>query len=79
MLSSTGTTPAISERRWLTRRQAADYLGVNPRTIDRAAKAGQLRVHRPSPRIVRYTVADLDDYMEQGAAGPRQTARLLQP
>lgn len=38
-------------KRWLTRRQAADLLGISPRQIDAYADAGKLaRYYLPTPR-----------------------------
>jgi len=57
--------PAVPEtKKWLTRRQAADLLGISPRQLDAYAETGKLpryylppvrstagRTPRPSPRF----------------------------
>ncbi len=48
-------------RRWLTRAEAAAYMGVSPRTIDRWANARLITRHRVAGvRSVRYSQAELD-------------------
>jgi hypothetical protein len=61
----TAYDPAVPEtKRWLTRRQAADLLGISPRQLDAYAETGKLpryylppvrptagRTPRPSPRF----------------------------
>ena len=45
--------------RWLTRRDAADYLRVSERNVDRFIRAGRLPSYRLNGRI-RLSVGDLD-------------------
>lgn len=56
------TAPA---RRWLSRGQAADHLGVSPSTVDRLVTAGKLRRYKiQGGNIARYDLADLDAVMQ---------------
>lgn len=60
-MNSTTTTPSP----WLDRQAAADYLGVNVDTLAQMAHRNSgPRYSRPSKRIVRYHVADLDAWLE---------------
>lgn len=53
------TSPA--ETPWLNRQEAADYLRVHPRTLDRWAAKGVVTQYRISGiRSVRYKAAELD-------------------
>lgn len=55
---------------WLTRKQAAEYLQVTPRTIDRWMAKGRLRYHRiagSGRRRIRRE--DLDAMLVPGEAG----------
>lgn len=51
----------------LTRADAALYLGVSTRTLDREAARGALRPFRRG-RIVRYRLSQLVRYLEDGTA-----------
>lgn len=44
----------------VTRRVAADYLGVSERTIDRYIETGRLPAYRLGVRSIRIRIADLD-------------------
>ena len=61
MTSTTTTDP----RAWLDRQGAADYLGLTVDTLAQMATRGTgPRFAKPSKRIVRYRVADLDAWLE---------------
>jgi excisionase family DNA binding protein len=49
-------------RRWLTRTEAAEYLGCSVYTLDRWAREGKIVKHHieGSTRAIRYAVDDLD-------------------
>ena len=50
----------------LTTRQAADYLGVQPRMLEmRRHRGGGPPFVRLSARAVRYRMSDLDDFIER--------------
>lgn len=51
--------------------EAAEYLGVSRRTISNLVRDGKLPIVRPTPRSVRFTIADLDAY----AASVREVRR----
>ncbi|WP_425301369.1 helix-turn-helix transcriptional regulator [Nocardia wallacei] len=52
-------------RRWLTREEAGEYMGVHPRTLANwAAKGHGPRYSKPSSTSCMYRVADLDSYLE---------------
>lgn len=56
------------ENKWLSIQDAAQELGVNPRTIRRYIRLGRLDVSRLSNKVVRIRLADLDRLMETGVA-----------
>lgn len=52
-------------KRWLTRKEAGEYLGVHPRTLANwAAERHGPRYSKPSGRSCMYRLADLDAYLE---------------
>jgi excisionase family DNA binding protein len=53
-----------SNSAYLTKREAADYLKVSPRYIERAINDGRLRAYKPSLRTVRFRRADLESFMD---------------
>lgn len=68
-----GHVAVLTERlgdRLLTRAEAAAYLGVSARTLDRWTREGTVR--RASERPPRYTAPDLDAAIRQrrGPVGP---------
>lgn len=46
---------------WLTADEAAAYLQVTRRTLDRYRAEGRLAAYRVGPRAVRFRASDLDD------------------
>lgn len=71
---------ATNQRRWLSKAEAAEYLGVSPSTIRRLIemdpKTGKraLRVYKPVPGRTVIKREDLDAYVEscEADAGPRK-------
>lgn len=65
---------ASSHREWLTPEEAADYLKVT------AQKLADLRYLREGPRfrkvgrLIRYSHADLDSWLDQGTVETRDSA-----
>jgi excisionase family DNA binding protein len=57
-------TAPQSEARLLTYQQAADQLVLSPRTLQRAAKAGDLPVLQFGHRTVRIRPADLAAWLQ---------------
>ena len=51
----------------LTKREAAGYLGVSVRTLDRLRQQ-KLILALKIRRLVRFRVADLDEFLSQAAA-----------
>jgi len=63
------------EDRWMPTREAARYLGVNPKTLSNLASRGEVPSVQHSPRGRRYfRRSDLDRWREQRL--PRQNPRL---
>lgn len=57
-------TPAATGRAWLSKRAAAEYVGVCPATIERAVKQGRLVQHKVNGgRLNKYHRDDLDRYV----------------
>lgn len=50
----------MSERRWATKEQVAQYLGVHANTIDRWRAEGRIRTHHFGPRLVRFDLNEID-------------------
>lgn len=50
----------MPERRWASRDQAAEYVGVHVNTIDRWRSEGLIRAYQAGPRLVRYDLAEID-------------------
>ena len=51
----------------LTKRQAAAYVQATPRFLERMVKAGRLRALRPTGKLWRVRVSDLEKFLESGA------------
>lgn len=62
-------------QRWLTRQQAAEYMGVSRETIRRLVSTGKLVVHHPTPRTARYDRLQIDTYVRSQASNKRQVSR----
>ena len=58
-----GVRPSI-----LTKREAAEYLRCTTRYLERMSRTGRLRMCKPSGRLVRFRLADLDAFLESGAS-----------
>jgi len=50
-----------------TKKQAADYLQVTPRYIERAVSAGRLLAFKPTGGLWRVRKSALDAFLESGA------------
>ena len=55
--------------------QAAELLGVHPKTLQRLARGGQIPAYRIG-RFWRYRVSELDAWLRSGIQSPRQSARV---
>lgn len=80
---NTGMETVDRENKWLSIQEAAEELGVNPRTIRRYIRLGRLEVSRISNKVVRIRQADLDRLMEANVPGkapkPRETVDVELP
>jgi hypothetical protein len=57
------SAPGVTSN-WLNERQAADYIGVVPGTLNTWRCRGRgPRFHRVSGKMIRYSVHDLDAFM----------------
>jgi excisionase family DNA binding protein len=52
----------------LTKPQAAEYLQVTPRYLERAVSSGRLRALKPTGKLWRVRQSDLDAFLESGAS-----------
>jgi excisionase family DNA binding protein len=50
-----------------TKQQAAEYVRCTPRYLERQIRAGRLRALKPSGKLVRIRLRDLDAFLESGA------------
>jgi excisionase family DNA binding protein len=60
---STEVPVVPTAKRWLTREEAADYLGTNARWMRRAVEQGLFPAHKRN-RLVLFLREELDDYIE---------------
>ena len=56
----------------MTVTEVAEYLRVNPQTVYRKAKAGELPAVRIG-RAIRFRKAELEEWMKTVSVGPRPT------
>ncbi len=64
--------------RWLSTREAADYLGLHPKTLSNYASAGEVPSVQRSPRGRRYfRRSDLDRWREQWLPAEGSRLRLV--
>lgn len=50
----------FTDRDWITRKQAAEYLQVSTRTIDNWVKSGKLPIRRISESTIRISMTEID-------------------
>ena len=58
-----GTLPRL-----LKKHEAAAYLQVTARYIERMVRLGRLRAFKPTGKLCRFRLSDLDSFMESGAS-----------
>lgn len=58
------TTTAIREETWVSIAEAAEQLGVHPRTLRRYIRDGKLTVLRLSPQVVRIRPEDIATFLK---------------
>jgi excisionase family DNA binding protein len=51
----------------LTKRQAADYVCCTPRYLETQIRLGRLKALKPSGKLVRIRLSDLEKFLESGA------------
>lgn len=67
-------SPAPMADRSLTRRQAADYLGIHPKTLANLTTAGTVTGYRDGPHARwKYRLTDLDRYRDDRTPTERTT------
>jgi excisionase family DNA binding protein len=52
---------------YLTKREVAKLLSCTPRYIERQVRAGRLRALKPTGKLVRFRLRDLDAFLESSA------------
>jgi excisionase family DNA binding protein len=52
----------------LTKQQAASYVGCSCRYLERAIVMGRLRALKPTGRLVRIRLKDIDAFLESGSS-----------
>jgi excisionase family DNA binding protein len=57
------TQPPTPTTPYLTKAQAADYLGTSIQFIEHLIKTGKLRASKPSYKILRLHVSEIDKMM----------------
>lgn len=56
-------TPPVKCRNYVTQAQAAEYLGITPRTIREMIADGRLTAYRLGTRVVRLDLDEIDAAM----------------
>jgi excisionase family DNA binding protein len=52
---------------YLTKREAAEILSCTPRYLERQIRAGRLRALKPTGKLVRIRLRDLDAFLASGS------------
>jgi excisionase family DNA binding protein len=52
----------------LTKQQAAEYLQVTPRYLEKVVRSGRLRACKPTGKLWRVRRSDLEAFLESGAS-----------
>jgi len=68
---------AMIERRWLTAKECAEYLGLHLKTIYRAAKEGKLPYSKAEGIGVRIDKLALDQFLQARSVGPGEFGKEL--
>ncbi len=63
------------QTRWMGTKEAADYLGVTPRTLYRFVDEGSLPAYKMG-RVLRLKAADVDDFIERSRVQPGSLEHL---
>ena len=51
-----------------TKQQAAEYIQCTPRYIERMVRSGRLRALKPTGKLIRFRLSDLDRFLDSGAS-----------
>ena len=51
----------------LTKRQAAEYVCCTPRYLENQIRLGRLKALKPTGKLVRIRLSDLEKFLESGA------------
>lgn len=70
---------ADRENKWLSIQEAAEHLGVNPRTVRRYMRLGRLEASRVSNKVVRIRLADLDRFMDSNVPTKKVEPHAVDP
>lgn len=62
---------ATREEIWVSIAEAANQLGVHPRTVRRYIRDSKLPVSRISTQVVRIRLADIDRFLNDNVAKPK--------
>jgi excisionase family DNA binding protein len=67
-----GILSAHSNMEWgkqslLTKQQAANYIGCSQRYLERVIVSGRLRALKPTSKLLRIRLKDLEAFMDSGA------------
>lgn len=62
----------MSEKEYMTTKEAADYLGVSDRTLRKWCEAQKIRYERLSPRLFRFKQEWLDEYRKSITIEPKK-------
>jgi excisionase family DNA binding protein len=54
----------VSERRLLTTRQVAEFLGVSPETVLRRWRRGEISGYRLASNVLRFRESDIEAWLE---------------
>jgi excisionase family DNA binding protein len=52
----------------LTKQQAAEWLQVSPRYIERMVRSGRMRAYKPTRGLFRICLSDLTAFLESGSS-----------
>ena len=64
--------PAEMHEPWLSRAEAAGYLGIHPNTLDGLRRAGKVRALRITDRKMVYPLSELERFTREQLAQPSQ-------
>ena len=53
-------TPVVQDRRWVSLSDAADYCGMNERSLRRFVQAGKLKAYRVGSKTIRLDLNEVD-------------------